>query len=188
MKLVLSIGPNVEPVEVEDFVTHSRITVANEPDYAYLRGLLKAGRQEVENASWSALISQTWEQYFDAFADPLVLDMQPVLSITSITYTDTDEATQTLATSVYELGEDNGKGIVRLKYSQTWPATLGYEDVVKVTFKAGYGTTPEDVPEHLKSAIRIYAAHYYEHREGEKDLPEAFFRLLDGNTFHGVPA
>ena len=45
MKLVLSIGPNVEPVEVEDFVTHSRITVANEPDYAYLRGLRSEERR-----------------------------------------------------------------------------------------------------------------------------------------------
>ena len=188
MKIVISVQPVVEPVSVEDFQVHSRITVANEPDYAYLEGLLKAGRQEVESSAWCALITQSWEQYFDAFADPLVLDMQPVDSITSITYTDTDEATQTLATSYYELGEDNGKGIVRLKYGEEWPTTLGHPDVVKVTFKAGYGLKPEDVPGHLKSAIRIYAAHYYEHREGDKELPDAFFRLLDGDTFHGVPA
>lgn len=188
MKLVLSSGPDVEPVEVEDLLAHSRITVANEPDYAFLQGLLKAARQEAENATWAVLITQTWEQYFDAFTDPLVLDVQPVQSITSITYTDSNGDTQTLAASYYELGEENGRGIVRLKYNQTWPTTRDHADVVKVTFKAGYGDDPENVPEYIKAAIRIHAAHYYEHREGEKDLPDAFFRLLDGDTFHGVPA
>jgi len=121
-------------------------------------------------------LTQTWDQYFDEFEDPLYLRYPPLGSVTSVKYVDANGDTQTLASSVYEAGEENEIGIVRRQYNQDWPSVRGHEDVVIVQFVCGYGGQA-DVPERIKHAIRLHAGWFYRNREGQL-LPDAFYRLL----------
>lgn len=174
-KLALITGPTGRVVSAEDLRVHARIDSRDEDDY--LCTLLDAAEDDAEEYTWRKFLTQTWDQYFDAFADPLYLPYPPLSSIESITYTDTSGDTQTLATTVYEAGEENGIGTVRRKYNQSWPASRSHEDAVKVRFVCGYGDE-DDVPERIKHAIRLHAAWFFRNREGEMVLPGAFRQLL----------
>ena len=180
MKNVLNTAPTIEPVGPQDLIEHSRID-AHEED-AYLTTLLAEGREAVEEITWRKLITQTWDQSYDGWEDPLKIAWAPVSSITSVTYVDADGDTQTLADTVYELGDNNSLGIVRRKYDQVWPTIRGHADDITVQYVCGYGTTAADVPWQLRAAIRIHAAHYWIHREGEEPLPRAFYDLVRGDS------
>lgn len=174
MKITLTTAPTDDAVGLQEMQDHSRIRTHH--DVATLDRLLKGAQRAAEGYLRRKLITQTWTRYFDAFDDPLYLRFPPVSSVTSVSYLDGDGDTQVLATSVWEAAEENGVGIVRLKYGQVWPSTRGHEDVVIVPFVCGYGD-PEDVPEPIKQAIRIHAAQFYRHREGG-EVAAAFFDLL----------
>jgi uncharacterized phiE125 gp8 family phage protein len=158
--------PTLEPVSVAELQSHCRI---DDPEnHTELEGMIKAARQAIETAHiWRALINQTCVDKFDAFGDLMGLRWPTVQSITSITYVDVDGATQTLSTDIYELAAIDGIGVVRLKYGQEWPSLYDHEDVVTVTYVAGYGTSPDDVPMPIRQAILIYANWLYVAREGE---------------------
>ncbi len=164
-KTVLVTRPTVEPVAIGDLRRHLRVAPDFREDDTYIADLLSQAIGEVESRTWRKLCSQTWDQYFDSFSSPMRLPYPPLSSITSIKYTDLDEAEQTVAATVYETGEDIGRGIVRLKYNQLWPSdVLGHPDSIIVRFVCGYGTA-DDVPARFKHAIRLLVGDAYEHRE-----------------------
>lgn len=173
-KASLVTAPTGDVVTVADLKVHCRIDGSDED--AYLATLLDNAEAEAEAYLWQKLLTQTWNEYFDGFTDPLKLRYGPVSSIGTLTYTDSNGASQTLATSVYELGQVDGVYVVRRKYNQTWPDTRSHEDVVTVPYICGYGAA-NAVPERIKHAIRLHAATAYRNRE-DGAPPEAFFRLL----------
>lgn len=175
-QLTLVTGPTVLPVTAQDVIDHSRINTHQEDR---LLGTLVAEAQHiVEETTWRKLITQTWDQQFNWWSDPLCLQHSPVQSITSITYIDEDGDTQTLSTDIYELGDDNGLGIVRRKFDQVWPTVRSHPDAITVRHVVGYGDAATDVPGSLRSAIRIHAAYSYVNREGEEPMPQAFDDLI----------
>jgi uncharacterized phiE125 gp8 family phage protein len=99
------------------------------------------------------------------------LPYPPVQSITSVKYYDSAGAQQTIAATVYELGDDNGVGIVRLKYDQQWPSGRGHYDDIVIRAVVGYGAEAA-IPPALKLAVCEVAANAYEFRE----------TILDGQT------
>ena len=176
MKIELTTAPTDDAVGLAEMQEHSRVKTHHED--AFMQRLLEGAQRVAEGFLRRKLITQTWTQYFNWFEDPLELRFPPLVSVasTAVKYTDTDGETQTLASTVWETGEENGIGVVRRKYDQVWPSTRGHEDAVWVAFACGYGD-PEDVPEPIKQAIRVHAAHFYRHREGD-EIPEAFLNLL----------
>lgn len=107
-----------------------------------------------------ALVTQTWEWKTSGVSDCVELPVKPVQSITSITYYDTDNVSQTATVSDYELDE----GYLRPKTGKSWPATYPRFDAVTITFVAGYGDA-DDVPAGIKHAGLLLIGHYYENRE-----------------------
>lgn len=161
-KRVIATAATVEPITLAELRAHLR-----EPDHAedeYLAALVTASVDWCQAYTWSKFCSQTWDEYFDAFATPTPLWMQPVTSITSVTYTDTAGDAQTLSSDYYELGQVDGAGVCRLKYNQSWPSTRSHADVVTVKYVAGYGVASA-VPTPIKHAIKLVAAHLFNHRE-----------------------
>ncbi len=176
-KLTLITAPATRLVTAEDLTVHSRIDMAEED--SYLEQLLDAAEADAEEYTWRRFLTQTWDQYFDGFSDPLPLRYPPLAEVTSVKSIDTAGDTQTLSTDVYEVGSQLGIGVVRRKDSQEWPSTQLHEDVVIVRFVCGYGD-PEDVDERIKQAIRLHATHHFRYREGQpmtdswKDLLSPF--------------
>lgn len=173
--------PTDEPISVAELRRHLREDSKEHDEQ--LRSLITVARKTIEEVYlWRALIDQTVIEYFDGFADGMELRWSPIDSITSITYLDTNGSEQTLASSVYEAGSENGWGIVRLKYSQTFPSTRSHADVVWIEYTAGYGTSSDDVPEGIRHAILLYAGGLH---DGDPPLP-AIDALLAPYTMQRV--
>ncbi len=162
-KTVLITAPATEPITPDELKTHLRIDDPIED--AYLSGLITVARKHLEEIHWTQFVTATWDEYFDRFSSPLRLTRPPLISISTVKYTDTGGTLQTLADTVYEADDIDGVGGVRLKYQQTWPVGVrGHADVVVVQFTAGYGAASA-VPEPIKQAIKLYASFLYWNRE-----------------------
>lgn len=113
------------------------------------------------------LMPQTWRQDYGSFASPLLLPLRPVQSVTSITYYDSDDESQTLSADVYSLvaGHVDGPRIV-LKSGQSWPTTSTRDDAVSVTFVAG----DANVPHRVQQAIRLIVAEWFRLRENSQEV------------------
>lgn len=119
------------------------------------------------------LISQTWRQ--DCCAWPasgkLRLPFPDVQSVT-VTYTDADSASQTVSSSLYEIGEDAISSYVRFKNAFTSPSLDDdLEFPISIELIAGYGDAASDVPETIRGAALGLIGHWYEHRESVSPEP-----------------
>jgi uncharacterized phiE125 gp8 family phage protein len=159
----------IEPVTIEE--VRRQLRLDHGEDDSDLEDLIVVARRECEAMQLGdrALIEGTVTEYFDEFADEMELHWSPVATdgVSSVKYQDTDNTQQTLATSVYEVGLRNGMAVLRLKYNQTWPTTLGHTaDDIVVTYTAGYGDSRSDVPLNIRLWIRARVAWLYENRDG----------------------
>ena len=98
-----------------------------------------------------------------------------LVSIDEITYTDTDQATQTLATSVYKFNDDTG--VLSLAYDQIWPNTLDDEDVISVKYIVG-DTDACLVPASIKAGVKYLVKALYDNRDGIPEEVEMSVKAL----------
>jgi uncharacterized phiE125 gp8 family phage protein len=177
---VLVTGPTTYPITVGEVRDQLRVDAAEED--GWFRDKIIEAVEAAEDFCWSRFITQTWKQYEDGLADLMYLRHGPVQSITSVKYTDTAGVLQTASSALYELGNEDGCPLIRLAYSQSWPATRGHYDDIELTCVCGYGAASA-VPAQIKSALRLYVAHGYLHRDDGALVPEAFYRLLGSYSF-----
>jgi uncharacterized phiE125 gp8 family phage protein len=165
MSLVITTDPAVEPISVDEAKTQANVYFDEDNDF--IGALITAAREVSEAATWRQFITASFALRLNDFPliDKIELPRPPLQSVESITYTDTDGAEQTLATSVYTVDTYNTPGRVLLKYGQDWPATRGDRNNVVINFTAGYGDTSAAVPATAKQAILMRTAHWYQHRE-----------------------
>lgn len=128
--------------------------------------------------------------------DMIRLPLGPVQSVSSIAYFDTNGASQTFGASNYRAHEDRFGPYVRLASGSAWPDTETRDDAVTVTYVAGYGDNPSDVPEPIRTAIAQVAAHLFENREatGTAELVKILIGAEEliapyqaGHVRHGAP-
>ena len=119
-----------------------------------------------------ALITQRWQLTMESFpaSGTFYLTVPPVQQITSITYFDSSNVQQTLASNTYRLTVNGDHATVTLVDGQSWPATYAREDAVAVQYDAGFGDDASDVPEGIRVAVRLMVAHWYEHREAVSEV------------------
>ncbi len=178
MSVVLSTGPQREPVTLEDVKTHLRIET-DDHDGA-LTQLITAGRQYVETMTGRALITQTWKFYADRFRYEFRLPKPPLQSVTSVQYKDAADALQTLAASNYVVDTIDQPARLHQNATGTYPDTSNNPNAVIVTFVAGYGDEPEDVPGALRRAILLHIEALFDMPAGPygEALDKAFASLI----------
>jgi uncharacterized phiE125 gp8 family phage protein len=89
-------------------------------------------------------------------------------AVVSIEYDDGNGDAQTL--SSFRLVEGSNAKILPA-YGETWPATIGGQATVRVTYLAGYADG--EVPAALDQAVLMLTAHYYANREAVNSGPAA---------------
>ncbi len=162
-KLTLVTAPAEEPVTIAELQDH--LAVTDGEFNSYIQHIGQAAREWVEATLWRTLYTQTWDQFFDSFATVLWLRNPPIQSVTTVKYTDVAGTQQTVSSDIYELGEVDGVGVVRLQYNQSWPSgARGHADDVVVRMVTGYGVATA-IPESLKHAIKLLAGDMFENRE-----------------------
>lgn len=183
-----TVAPTAEPLSLSHVKQHLRLI--HDDDDEELRRLIAASRIEIEKQVRRAYINQTWAMTLDAFPtdDYIELPVAPLSSVSSITYTDTLGASQTLATTVYAVDTAREPGCVALKYQQIWPTTRSEPNAVTITFVAGYGATDASVPQNAKHAMLLWIESKYLYR-GVMEAPNksAYDSLLIGECYGSYP-
>lgn len=171
MSLTLIAPPMAEPVTLAELKEHLKID-GNAEDAA-IAGLGVAARQFIEARHRIAMMPQAWRLALDSAPDaPVMLPLSPVASIDAVGVT-RGGVTEALAAASYDAQSGN-VGRVRLKS----PVILGDAfGAFVITFTAGWADAAS-VPNPLKLAIKILAAHFYENREGEPAGPAALSAIL----------
>lgn len=155
-------GPDVEPISQDEAKLHLRVDHSADDDLIDI--LIQAARETVEAHTNRSLITQTRVIKLDNFPfGVLKLTHGPVQSLTSIDYTDSDEANQTLDSDEY--WKDLDSNIPRIKAKTSWPATFDKPNAVTITYVAGYGDAGTDVPAKLRQAMLLIIGHLYENRQ-----------------------
>lgn len=112
----------------------------------------------------------TWEYVLDRF--PLCRYIRlpqaaPLLSVSSIKYTDSDGIITTWDTSLYSVNTDAKPGIVTPAYGQTWPIfTPSPTGSVRIRYIAGLDDAASPLvypPDELLSAIKLFTEDLYDH-------------------------
>jgi len=162
MSRKLIIAPAAEPITLTTAKLHLRVTTTS--DDALITALISAAREECENEIRRALISQTWEKYLDKFPAGIELFYPPFISLTSVTYIDENQATQTLAGTEYTVDDKQEPAWIVPAYGKSWPTTLAVINAVTIKFVCGYGAADTDVPKAIKNWLLLRIADLYINR------------------------
>lgn len=177
--------PAQEPLLLSDAKQHLRVDTT--ADDSFILELIRACRFHLERQYEISFITQTlslsldhfpwWWMfrgssysaawwYYDSMYYSQIELRGPVQSISSVTYQDVSNATQTLSPSLYTLDSTNIPARLVPAYNQIWPATaMGVVNAVTVTFVTGYGLADTNVPSDIKAALKFLLGHFYENRE-----------------------
>jgi len=156
-------APATEPITTAEAKTWVR--QESDDDDAFIAALIPAARQAVENHLRRALITQTWTLSRVGFPSEFRLPLAPLQSVSSITYTDTGGDSQTLASSEYTVDTSSEPGRIVEAYNKSWPSVRDVPNSVIVTFVAGYGDDAADVPDLIRTGVKMMLANLYENRE-----------------------
>lgn len=186
---VRTVAPTETPVTLAEAKAHVRASEFDDDD-AFITALIDAATAHVDGYTGilgRALVTQTWRHDFCEWpADGVLrLPLAPVASITSVKYSDADNAEQTVtASGNYALLADARGPFARFTSGFTAPALYDErQDRVRVTYVAGYGAATA-VPAAIKAAMLLMIGHWYRSREAvvvgqtPADLPMGVDALL----------
>jgi len=196
--LTLASAPASEPVTLAELKSWLRVeTTADDSDITAL-GL--AARRLVESYLGRQLVTATWRLTLDGFPWPggwayleaptlfpdphtIRIPKAPLQSVSTVEYYDLGGTLNTLDAATYNVDAASDPGRIILAMGKVWPVTKLMPAAVQITFVAGYGAAAS-VPEEVKLAIKMLAAHWYERRGDDgtqEELPLAVKSLLGLN-------
>jgi len=203
MGLSLFSAPTDEPVSLIEAKQHCRIDSTD--DDGLLAGYILAARSWAEDYTRRAFMTQTWDYRIDASIasgesvsgwpevkvgsacyQRIHLPKPPLISVTSITYVDSNGVSQTLAADQYLVNAYSIEGIIDPAYGVTWPSVRRQMNAITVRFVCGYGANPGTGQEldRIRQAILLTVGHWYENRESVNvgnivtEVPQAAEMLL----------
>ncbi len=167
MALSLTTAPTTEPLSLAQVKAALQIdhTVDDDRIEAFV---LPPARMLAETIARRACCEQTWTLTLShgfGRGGPIYLPRPPLSSVTSISYIDSDDATQTWAASKYTVtapsGDYAGYGSIRPADGESYPSTRGLVDDVTIVYVAGYGATAASVPAGLRAAIELLCRYQF---------------------------
>jgi uncharacterized phiE125 gp8 family phage protein len=172
MALSLSSAPATEPVTLAEVKAHLRVDHTADNDYIE-DFIIPAARRLAETMTHRAFITQTWILRLQGFGlAPIYLPRPPLVSITSVAYTDTagDSGTFSSGATGYLLEQPSGEqaqhASIRPAYSVSYPSTRDIVDSVVITYVAGYGAASA-VPKGIKQAVFMLTEDLYQNRASQ---------------------
>jgi len=177
MALELVTGPTQEPLTLAEAKLHARIDT--DDDDQLLMALITTAREWIEGQTHRALVTQTWDWHIDwgwpymqNGVPTLDFPINPVVSVTSITYEDGSSPRPTLDASRYTAVTREHNSYVVPAYGETWPTLRSVPNAITVRFVAGQAI--DAVPLQLVQALKMLVTHMYERRDlsAEKQMVE----------------
>jgi uncharacterized phiE125 gp8 family phage protein len=165
MGLVRTVEPVADAITIHTAKKQCEIGTSDTTHDTHIHRLIVGAVRDVERFTRRALITQTWELTQSSFPSwDLCLPRPPFQSLTSITYTDDDGATQTLSPSLYQVSSGS-PAVVQPTYGEVWPTTRPSTlDAVTITFLAGYGDDSTAIPAEFQNLIAELVAFRFMNR------------------------
>lgn len=191
-KLKSITAPAVEPVSLDEAKAHLRVVTSHED--ADISRMIVAAREAAEQYTRRAFVAQVWEAGYEQFPDCGVFELAkpPLIDVVSVSYTDDDDAEQTLSENTYTVDDYSEPARILRKRDTTWPTLTEYGIRVRVRFMAGYpqgsgspSDDAENVPEAIRSAILLHVAEMFENRDTAAAMPAACESLLHPYRVYG---
>ena len=147
-----------------------------------------AARQWAENYTGRVFITRTMRQFLDGYIttnEPLEegwrtgpslvtstseieIAAVPVITVSSVKYYNDADTESTWASSNYYVDSASDIAKIVLRDGGTFPTDLRAANGLEINFTAGYGSSPNSVPEPIRLAILQYMTFLYEHRGGSR--------------------
>lgn len=168
MGISLYAAADGEPISLDEAKAHLRVDLDEEDEL--VMACIAASRSYLETVCGRSFVSQTWDYTIDndwpcVDSEPVIeLPRAPLVSVTSISYVDSDGATQTLASNQYVVDGSETIGRIYPAYAVIWPTVRTQNRAITVRFVAGYGAAAA-VPEAIKQAVLLLVGHFYAQRQ-----------------------
>lgn len=176
------VPPAQEPITV--LRTKDVLRLTGIRDDATVYGWMVAARQFFEDQTGRQALAAQWVYSLEGSPRSNVIELPkpPLLSVDAIQWIDGDGTTQTIDAASYSVVSSavgspsvvqdpfTGRGRVALPTGGFWPLVSPQADALTITFTAGYGTTPDDVPELIKTVLYDLTRYFWT-RPDDQDLP-----------------
>ena len=180
MKTAIVAPPSATPVSLSEMKAQLRYTGTSEE--TYITALLTKATLHLEEVCSRKFYTQTWKLILDIWLEEIILPFGQVQSVVSIMYKNEAGDEVTFSSENYNVDQYSTPGRIVLAYGEEWPSeTLFSLNPIEVVFVCGYVS----VPDNLKHAVTLLAAHWFENREpvvvgnmSVSMLPEAIDALI----------
>ena len=163
----VSTAPTIYPVGLGELKDHLRIV--HDADDDQLRIAIKEATEALEVETRRRFINATLVERYDDWplgvTFSVCLSRAPLVSVSSITYVDTDGNSQTWASTNYTADIYSEPPRIEVDWDKTVPALRQQQNTVAITYVCGYGAAASTTPERAKRAIKLYAGAVYDNRD-----------------------
>jgi len=165
MPLVLTAAPALEPVSVSEAKDYLRVDSAVEDPV--VASLILAARLHIEGALDIAMVTQSWSLFLDGWPEDgrVSIPLGPLKSVDSVKVYDADDTAQTVSPETYVVDLSALRPRLVRQAGAVWPTPGRAANGIEIALTAGYGDTTDKVPQPIRQAVLMLAAHWYEQRE-----------------------
>lgn len=152
--------PSTEPITLDEAKTHLRVTDTAED--TFITSLIVVAREWCEQYEHRVYTyPQMVDVHYSEWGNKMLLPINPVQSISQITYIDGAGTTQILNSDLYQLDNYSCPAFVYPAYGASYPSVRSVHNAITITYIAGYTT----IPARVKHAIKLIVGYLYENRE-----------------------
>ena len=171
--LSLVTDATVEPVTLAEMKTFMKVDLTDEEDV--ITSLIASARKKLETWAGIGMTSKTFDYYLDEFADVIEIPLPPLQSVDAFVYNDSSYDETAVTSTLYTTFTYSGitRGEIIKKDTGAYPTSTAPKNKVRIRFTNGFGALASDVPDDLKTAIKLTVAHWFENRESQAIPPEA---------------
>jgi uncharacterized phiE125 gp8 family phage protein len=164
MPAVLRTAPAVEPISLAEAKAHLRIEDEAEDDV--IAALISAARLNVESSHGLALITQGWTLSLDRWprVPDISLPIWPVTAIETLKIIGEDDEALTIDDAHYIVELSARPARLMRRGGRHWPVPGKPAGGIEIDFAAGFGAAPQDVPEPIRHALKLYVGLLFEDR------------------------
>lgn len=180
MLLTRTVAPASGIVALQDMRDHLRVVDSAE-DF-YISTLILAASETVEEMTGRAVVTQTWAMALPSASGAVYLPKSPVQSVTSITYYDANNVSQSAVVADFYLMNDGDQAWLEPKPGKSWPTTYDRPDAITITFVAGYSS----IPSALKHATMLLVSQWFDNRNAAGEGREVPFSVTHLVGLHRV--
>lgn len=134
-----------------------------------IQSLIAAAVIHCESFTRRRLLTQSVRLTVDTFlgwnCDHIFLPIDPIQSITAVTYRASGGNEVVLEPERYRILTAQSPSLLAPAYGQSWPLTQDNDSAVWIDMTVGYGDDKSAVPEPILHAVRLLVADWFQNRE-----------------------